>query len=451
MRFGLARARIQLLGARLATPLGRRRLLGTALYGAWPVLGPLAAAYRRTALRRTRVVCVVGSFGKTTAARAVAAALGLRDPTRFGNARGLVATTLLAVPPGRRHAVLEIGISQAGDMARYPPVLRPDIAVVTGIGTEHNRSLRSREATRHEKAEMVRALGRDGWAVLNGDDPHVRWMAGETRARVLTYGFGDDVDVRASDVVLDWPHGTQLRLHTPAGDRDLHVRLIGRPMLYAVLAAAAVTVAEGRPLDLACRGLAALAPTPSRLQPIRLSGGAYLLEDSYKAPLETIEAALDVLAEIPAARRLVVLGEVAEPVGPVRPIYRQLGARVARLGASRAVFVAGDNGRSAIAGAKAAGMAREALVDAGRSVRQAAAALAADLRAGDVVLLKGRDTQRLERIGLILAGRRVGCELVECDVRLIRCDTCPMLERGWGKRSTCGGQEPGSASGDRLV
>jgi hypothetical protein len=96
-------------------------------------------------------------------------------------------------------------------------------------------------------------------------------------------------------------------------------------------------------------------------------------------------------------------------------------------------------------------MAREALVDAGRSVRQAAAALAADLRAGDVVLLKGRDTQRLERIGLILAGRRVGCELVECDVRLIRCDTCPMLERGWGKRSTCGGQEPGSASGDRLL
>jgi UDP-N-acetylmuramyl pentapeptide synthase len=99
------------------------------------------------------------------AARAVPRALELRDPTRFGNARGLVATTLLAVPPGRRHAVLEIGISQAGDMARYPPVLRPDVAVVTGIGTEHNRSLRSREATRHEKAEMVRALGRNGWAV----------------------------------------------------------------------------------------------------------------------------------------------------------------------------------------------------------------------------------------------------------------------------------------------
>ena len=161
MRFGLARARLQLLGARLATPLGRRRLLGTALYGAWPVLGPLAAASRRTALRRTHVVCVVGSFGKTTAARAVAAALGLRDPTGFGNARGLVATTLLAVPPGRS-AVLEIGIGQAGDMARYPPVLRPDIAVVTGIGTEHNRSLRSLEATRHEKADMVRALGGTG-------------------------------------------------------------------------------------------------------------------------------------------------------------------------------------------------------------------------------------------------------------------------------------------------
>jgi UDP-N-acetylmuramoyl-tripeptide--D-alanyl-D-alanine ligase len=202
-------------------------------------------------------------------------------------------------------------------------------------------------------------------------------------------------------------------------------------MVYAVLAAVAVIVAEDRPLDEALRRLEALAPTRGRLEPVRLPNGAYLLRDDYKSPLETVEAALDVLSEIPAARRLVVLGEVAEPVGAVRPICRQLGVRVARLGAVRAVFIAGDNGRSYIAGAKAAGMPPAALVDAGRSLRRAAAAITDVLQPGDVVLIKGRDTQRLDRLSLVLSGRPVRCELVECDVRTIRCDTCPMLERGW--------------------
>jgi UDP-N-acetylmuramoyl-tripeptide--D-alanyl-D-alanine ligase len=425
------RTHLHALAARLRTPLGRRRLVGAAVYGSWPALGALAALYRRTALRRTRVVCVVGSFGKTSAARAVAAALGRPDPTRFGNARGMVAFTLLRAWPGQRHAVLEVGIGGPGDMTPYPPVLRPDVVVVTGIGTEHNRSFRSPEATRHEKAVMVRALPRGGVAVLNGDDPHVRWMAGETQARVLTYGFGADVDIRASDVTLDWPHGTRLRLHTPTGARDARGRLIGRPMVYAILAAVTVAVAEGLALDVALQRLEALAPTPGRLQPVQLPSGAYLLQDDFKSPLETIEAALEVLGEIPAARRLVVLGEVSEPVGSVRPVYRQLGVRLARL-ATRAVLVAGDNGRSCIAGAKAGGLPRAALVDAGRSWRRAVAAIADDLRAGDVVLIKGRDTQRLERVGLALLGRPVRCELVECDVRLLRCAACPMLERGWG-------------------
>jgi UDP-N-acetylmuramoyl-tripeptide--D-alanyl-D-alanine ligase len=177
--------------------------------------------------------------------------------------------------------------------------------------------------------------------------------------------------------------------------------------------------------------LALTGTDPGRLEPVALPGGAYLLLDDSKSPTETIGAALDVLAEIPAARRVVVLGDVSEPVGSTRPLYRRLGAHVARV-ASRAVFITGDNIGAYMAGAKAGGLPRDARLHAGRSFRRAAAAIAADLRPGDVVLVKGRHSQRLERLALLLSGRQVRCELMECTVRIVRCQACPMLERGWG-------------------
>jgi UDP-N-acetylmuramoyl-tripeptide--D-alanyl-D-alanine ligase len=415
-----------LLGA-LRTTAGHRSLVQMAAYYGWPVLAPLAALDRRTRLARTRVVCVVGSHGKTTTRRAIAGALGLTEPDAPpGNGRGQVPLALLRTPRGQRHVVLEIGIAGPGEMHRFPPVLRPDVAVVTGIGTEHSRSLGTLETTRREKSEMVRALAPGAVAVLNGDDPNVRWMAGQTRARTVTYGLGADVDVRATDVTLDWPHGTRFRLRSRAGDHDVRVRLIGTPGVHAALAAIAVALAEEYPLDRALPALEAVAPTPGRLQPVALPGGAYLLRDEVKSPAETIEAALDVLGTIPAARRLVILGEVTEPLGPQGPIYRGLGTQLARI-ATRVVLVGSTVVHAYRAGARAAGMPAARLVHVGPSVHRAAAAIAADLGPGDVVLLKGRDVQRLDRVGLILCGRTVRCERVECHLRLVRCGDCALL------------------------
>jgi UDP-N-acetylmuramyl pentapeptide synthase len=214
----------------------------------------------------------------------------------------------------------------------------------------------------------------------------------------------------------------------------VRVRLIGRPGVYAALAAIAVALTERRPLDMTLRALETVMPTPGRLEPVALPGGAYLLRDDYKAPAETIEAALDVLAEIPATRRLAVLGAVSEPRGSQRAVYRQLGMRLGRI-AVRAVLVGFDDVRSYRSGARAAGMPADRLTDVGPSVHRAAAAIGADLRPGDVVLVKGRDTQRLDRVGLLLAGRVVRCERVECHIRIVRCEQCSLLEappRGTG-------------------
>jgi UDP-N-acetylmuramoyl-tripeptide--D-alanyl-D-alanine ligase len=314
-------------------------------------------------------------------------------------------------------------------MEQYARMIRPDIVVVTTIGSEHHRSLGSLEATRAAKAEMVRALPTSGLAVLNGDDPNVLWMAKLTKARVITYGFDETNDVRASNVSLEWPHGTQFLLHMNGETRTARTALIGTHMVYPVLAAIAVASAEGFSLEQTLSFLQSMRPTPGRLEPVRLPNGVMLLRDDHKSSLETIHAALDVFSELHARRRGVVMGEVSEPPGSKGPIYRELGRRIAAT-ADYAVFV-GGNFQPYAAGAREAGFPMSALFNVKGSVLDAAELLRRELQPGDTVLIKGRDTQRLGRIAIALTGRTVRCDIDFCDARVVACEECPMLERGW--------------------
>jgi UDP-N-acetylmuramoyl-tripeptide--D-alanyl-D-alanine ligase len=315
-------------------------------------------------------------------------------------------------------------------MAAFASIIRPNVAVVTSIGSEHIRELGTLEATRAEKSEMVRILSASGIAVLNGDDPNVLWMKSQTHARVITFGANKTNDVYASDITLDWPNGTRFKLHIDGETRNLRIRLIGKHMVYPILAAVAVSIAEGFTLDQIIPALEALPPTPGRMEPIQLANGATILRDDFKAGLETIEVALDLLSEIPTQRRITVLGELSELHGSRGMIYRPIGERVAKVG-SYTLFLGGKrNYRHFTAGAIRGGLRRTAIINARRSVFRATEILRNNLKPGDVVLIKGRDTQRLERITLALAGRKVRCSINFCDEK-IRCEHCPMLERGW--------------------
>jgi UDP-N-acetylmuramyl pentapeptide synthase len=202
-------------------------------------------------------------------------------------------------------------------------------------------------------------------------------------------------------------------------------------MVYPALAAVAVALAEGVSLEHALAALAELSPTRGRLETVALANGAFVVRDDYKGLPETIDAALDVLAEIPARRRIVVLGDVEEAHGPVEPLYARLGERVASI-AARGVFLHHyEEGPRYTPSAAAAGLP---VVDARGGVHEAIAAVAEDLGPGDVVLVKGGAAQRLDRVSLALAGRQVGCELRACVAHVTRCDVCPMLERGWNGR-----------------
>lgn len=319
-------------------------------------------------------------------------------------------------------------------MGPYARMVMPDLVVVTSIASEHNRSFGTLENTRYEKSLMLGGLRPGGVAVLNGDDPHVMAMRAATEARIVTFGFGEGNDVQALETKLDWPHGLRVRVRVGGEVHEIRSRLVGRVMAYPLLAALAVAWLEGRAVGETVAALEALPPRPGRLQAVPLPHGAWLIRDDYKSTLETVDAALDAMAEVPG-RRIVVIGEVSEPPGSQGPIYRRLGERLAGI-ASRVVFVGAEkSSKSYAVGALRAGMPRSALVHAGRDLRTAWEAVQTDLGPGDVVLVKGRDVQRLDRVGLALQGRTVSCQIEFCDLKGMRCEACPMLERGWAQAS----------------
>ncbi len=418
------------------TSLGRKQLFHGVMIRMTPLFVLWARVYRRFFINTTNVTAVIGSFGKTTTARCILAALDIAPHASIsGNSGICLARNILRIKSGTKHAVVEVGISGTGQMRRNAAIVKPDIVVVTSIGSEHNRSFGTLEVTREEKANMVRALDETGLAVLNGDDPNVLWMRGQTRAKVVTFGFGPDNDFRASDVHLQWPSGTSFKVHAGADVFDVVSPLVGRPMVYPILAAAVLARHKGRDLKRCFASLAKLEPYSGRLQPVFLDNGAIVVRDEYKSAPETIYTALDLLADVPAERKIVVMGEVNEPPGKQGDVYRRAGERIGEI-ASRAFFVCSKRSfRSYSSGAVFRGMSKDRLHRARTDgLLELIELLRSEVKAGDVLLLKGREGQRLERIAFALQGRAVKCDLGACDAKSTSCDNCPVLGEGWAGR-----------------
>jgi UDP-N-acetylmuramyl pentapeptide synthase len=424
--------RSQLDALKLIWPItgGYKLFLPSAANRAWPVMRRAASAYRRLVIPRTCVIAVIGSLGKTTTRRMVRGALGGRLARHSKSNYGVrLAANLLRVRPWHREAVLEVGIAGPGRMGPFGRMIRPDIVVVTSVRSDHNRSFETLEDTRAEKVKMVRALAPEGLAVLNGDDPHVRWMATQTRARIVTYGFDEGNDVRAADLRPAGASGSRFTLHAGGVSREASIRLLGRHMVYPALAAAAVGLARGRTLEELLGRLAGIGAEPGRLQPLTVEPGVTVICDDYKSSIETIVAAFDAVAAVPAARRVVVLGSIQEPPEHARGLYRELGAHLAGW-AQRVILIGSDEVASLIPEAVRRGMDRAAVTHVGSSVHEAIALLRRELAPGDLLLLKGAGAQRFDRIVLALQGRAVRCPVKICKVKpFIPCEDCPMLAR----------------------
>jgi len=392
----------------------------------WPLLRPCAGMYRRLFLKRTRFVAVIGSLGKTTTKRALDCVLmNERRYQSFSNYGSCLAENIMRSRNTDPYKVLEVGIDHPGEMRPMAKIIRPEIVVVTSIKSEHYRSFPSLKETREEKEHMVKELSCDGIAVLNGDDPNVMWMASRTNVQIRTFGINKDNDVYASEVRLNWPKGTLFKLHAGNEVRDVSTRLIGLHMVYPLLAAVTVGLAEGMALDDIISRLENLTPTSGRMEPIPLPSGAWIIDDSFKGTYESYEEAIKTLQQIKAKRKIIFMGNIQEPPGRQGPVYKSLGKKIAQC-ADMLIF-AGDVFPRIKSGAIAGGMTPDHIINAHHRIEEEVLRLKKDLREGDVVLIKARHTQKFRRYTLFLKGESVRCSVRYCNIKFDQCDECPLL------------------------
>ena len=413
----------------LRTPMGRVVLTRALNFKVWPLAYHMGRLYRKYMTPGARIIAVTGSFGKTTTTRTIATVLSDCSYSIDWNQTCYLALRLFKLASREQQAVFEVGVNNApGRMRQQARMLAPQTAVVTSIGSEHNTTFKTLEDTREEKAWLVRNLEPGGVAVVNGDDPHVRWIARQVSGKVITFGYGRDSDIRADQLELDWPHGTRFRLWVAGKPCQAFVALFGCHSLYAALAAVAVAWHQGMSLERILANLTQVSPVPYRMKPQELPCGAWLLADDFKGTPETIHAALDFMEQLPASRKIVVMGNMSEMHDDHNEAQRRLGKRVGRI-ASIVLFL-GTNYKHFRTGVRRAGLDSDKLIYCHRSVKQASEVLKELLRPGDVVLLKGRGDQRFRRIALSLNGHEVGCDHSFCNRRRMDCRDCPELSTG---------------------
>jgi UDP-N-acetylmuramoyl-tripeptide--D-alanyl-D-alanine ligase len=356
-----------------------------------------------------QVIGITGSAGKTTTRQAIAALLegaGERVHASEGNLNNAVGVPVVLLGLRAEHnvAVVEIGTSSRGEIAYGASLARPDVSVLTLVAPAHSEGIGTVDDIAVEKGALAEAVSRGGLLVVNGDDP--RCVAQSKRgdgARVVRHGVSDGLEVQIVERVSSGVEGQAIRLRLagvaaeavgePQGrEISFSTPLLGVAGAYACAAAVGIAAGSGRRSAFApgvlTQGFAALAAVRSgRLAPVRLRGGAILIDDSYNANPASMRASAAAAAEIAGAesRRLVlVLGEMRE-LGPGSDAeHAGVGRDVGR-GPAAAFVVVGVGARPMAV----------ALGESGRDVRhvadatEAARALGGLLREGDVILLKG--------------------------------------------------------------
>jgi len=367
-------------------------------------LARMGAAWR--ARHRLPVVGVTGSNGKTTTKEMISAILAawlgadarLATAGNFNNELG-VPLTLLRLRPAHRAAVVELGMNHPGEIAMLAAMAAPTVGLVNNAQREHQEFMHSVEAVARENGAVLAALPADGVAVYPGDDPHVPvWdeLAGG-RAR-LRFGLDACCEVRAENL-QPGPAGTAYRLVTPAGETALALPVPGLHNVRNALAAAACALAAGAPLEAVVRGLEGFGAVKGRMQSRRLDDGRILIDDTYNANPDSVRAAIDVLAALPAPRALALgdMGEVGEQ-GPA--MHREVG-RYARERGIDFLYTLGEASRLA---AEAFGPAAHAC----GSVEELAERLRAAQPAS--MLVKGSRFMRMERVVAALADNNNAAE-----------------------------------------
>lgn len=312
-------------------------------------LGELAAGWR--AQFDLPLIAVTGSNGKTTVTQMIASILrahagqdALSTQGNLNNDIG-VPLTLFNLRAHHRIAVVELGMNHPGEIAYLSKLAQPTVALVNNAQREHQEFMGTVEAVAYENGAVLQALPLGGIAVFPADDvftPIWQALSGQRVQRCFAMASVDEADVRSTVVV--WQSGAwQFTLKTPEGTASVRLHIAGRHNVKNALAASACALAAGVPLAAVAQGLLAFEPVKGRSRALVLhSGGADItvIDDTYNANPDSVRAAIDVLAELPAPR-LLVLGDMGEVGNQGPEFHAEVGAYAAERGID-ALFTLGD-------------------------------------------------------------------------------------------------------------
>src|SRR5216684_3488162 len=364
-------------------------------------LKQLARAVRET--WGGKIVGVTGSVGKTTTKEILAALLGsklrvLKSEGNLNNEYGLP-LTLFRLDEAHQAAVLEMGMSRRGELARLAAIALPDVGVVTRVSPAHLEFFGSVDEIGLAKRELIEGLnGHTSTAVLNADDPRVAAFGAFAPGRVLTYGIEKQAFFMAQDIEDRGALGSAFDYVSPEGRVRLELNVPGRHAIanaLAALAAASVWDIGAAEAQSVFRSLRAPA---MRGELLRFSNGSALINDSYNSSPAALQAMTELLAATPNfRRRILAAGEMRE-LGTASPqLHHEAGQFAAKTGKIDWIIGVAGDAAQIVEGAVAAGLPR-ARARFFAAPQEAAEFLAGFIVSGDLLLVKGSRGVKMEQI-----------------------------------------------------
>lgn len=393
-------------------------------------------AKRILAKYKPDVIGITGSVGKTSSKEAIAYVLETRFSVRrtlknYNNEIGLPLTIIgIEKSPGKsilgwlaviwkakklllardnsypEVLVLEMGADKPGDIEYLTEIAPCKVGVLTFISHAHTEFFKTIKKIAQEKRIIISHLKQDGFAVMNFDNEMVMQNIGATKAEVLTYGFKDGADLRATDVNLikdtqtGWPSGLNFKVLYKGNVVPVFLPgVISKSSISAALAGLSVGTIFGINLVEGSQALSRLQRLPGRMHLIEGIKHTLVVDDSYSSSPEAAKTALEALAQIevkPEARRYAVLGDMLELGTETENAHRELGFKVAEIGMDFLITV-GEAAKHIAQSAKEAGMDENKIASFANSV-EAGRFLQEKIKEGDLVLVKGSQGIRLERV-----------------------------------------------------
>ncbi|MCX6725999.1 MAG: UDP-N-acetylmuramoyl-tripeptide--D-alanyl-D-alanine ligase [Candidatus Shapirobacteria bacterium] len=385
------------------------------------------------------IIGITGSYGKTSTTEAINQVLSekyqtlktdLNLDTNFN-----LPITLLKIRPKHQKLILEYGVDHKNEMTKHLALVKPQIGILTGINPTHSDPdlLGSLANIMSEKSKLIESLPKDGLAILNWDDKNIRKMANKFKAKIIKYGFGlenkNEYDFYAEKIKVDFT-GTKFTLvhknYSSIKSIQMETGLIGRHFVQSCLAAAIIGLNQGLSWQEIKKGLSKLKPLSGRLSIEQGPLSSILINDSLRANPASTLAGLQTLADLTTKkRRIAVLGEMGELGESAEEQHRIIGEKVAQLKIDFLIAV-GSLQKITAQQALKSGMPKNQIFWV-TDVFEAAKVLKNLLKKDDLFYLKGSRLKHMERILLILKGKKVDCKVNSCHF-YYPCQDCLLRE-----------------------